>query len=220
MRRNRSRSLGALASEDGKILGVSPTVLLLGIGAAGALAYFSSGSADTDTTPDTSTPTGNGTPTKTTPTKTTPTKTTPTSPGLSPASVKPYRKTLVGKASPQLLVFVNSFGGEGIFDRLRNVATVLDGNGLNRIATLSNGEWAGWATGNEWIAQDSLQTYTQVYTEIGKIGYNYWIQKSQTTQVHADAAQFGLTAAFGGFDEMSEAHRAAIRQFYFDNYTF
>jgi hypothetical protein len=225
MKRKRTRSLGAPATEPGKFLGVPTPLLLVGLAAAAGLAFINSGDGSQEPAVDagTSTPgTGSSTPTKTSPTGTSSGGTKQPSTGISPPQVKPYRRPLKQKASPQLLVFVNSFGGEGIFDRLRNKATLLDGNGLDRILTLDNNEFAGWATGEEWIAQDTLQTYTQVYNEIGstghKIGYNYWIQKSQTTQVHAPAAQFSLSTAYG-FKWTSSDHESTIRQFYFDRYT-
>ena len=210
MKRSRNRTLGAPAIENGKFMGVPTPFLLAGLAAAAGLALLNSGDGSAQ---EPNVDTGSSTPTKTSPSTTTKPST-----GVSPPQVKPYRRPLKLKAAPQLLVFVNSFGGEGIFDRLRNTATILDGNGLDRILTLDNNEFAGWATGEEWIAQDTLQTYTKVYYEVGKIGYNYWIQKSQTSQVHAPAAQFSLATAYG-FKWMSSDHESTIRQFYFDHYT-
>jgi hypothetical protein len=218
MRRKRSRSLGAPAAEDDKILGVSKPLFFTGLAAAVTLAYLNSGDGNLDAATNNGsggTTTGGGsTPTKTTPTKTTTTK--PTT-SVSPDFVKPYRKPLNLKASPLLYVFVNSLGGEGIFDRLKFKATLLDGNGLDRITTLDNHEFAGWATGAEWIS-DSLDTYIQLYQQVGKIGYNYWIAKSQTQAMHAQAAEAAYGQLFN-VSRMTTAHESDISAFYFNNYT-
>jgi hypothetical protein len=214
---SKTRTLGA-PDEPGHFMGVPLNLLLTGVALAGVYAYFNSGSGSDDKAPTT--------PAATTPTpgpvlpSTVPSSVPKPAPSTtaSPAMVKPYRRQLRGKASPLLYVFVNSLGGEGIFDRLKNNATMLDGNGLNRILTLDNGEFAGWGTGVEWIAHDTLETYLQVYIEVGKIGYNYWVAKSQTMQVHAQAAQAGY-GMYAGYKKMSDEHQTAIRQFYFDNYT-
>lgn len=221
MKRSRkAKALGAPTGQE-KILGVPAGLLAFGVLGAIGLAYANSGSATSGAPSPAPAAAGGKTTIPTVPghSTTRPTTTTSSGTSTSPSAVKPFRRALVAAGSPLLYVFVNSIGGEGIFDRLKNTSSLLDGNGLNRIVTLDNNEFVGWATGNEWIAPDTLNVYTQVYQSIGRIGYNFWIQKSETTQVHAQAANIGYGQAYN-LKHQTADHQATIQAFYFNNYTF
>lgn len=208
MSRSRTKALGAPA-EAGKVLGVPVPLLLVGLAAAAGLAWVNSGPA-TPGTPNPAPGAGNGTTPGTTPTGgTQPTTTTP-------ATGKPKRAAVLKASSPLLYVFINSVGGEGIFARLKTDASVFDGNGLERIVTLANKEFAGFWTGKEWTS-NKHEVYIQLYQKIGNIGYNCWVQKAETVQVHSGAASAGYN--WTDYTHTSDQHQSDIADFWFKNYT-
>jgi hypothetical protein len=223
MRRNPTRpKLGAVPT-TGKILGVPAPLLLFGVVAAAGVAYLSSGSDDPTTGA-----VGSGAAAGSSSGGSTPKPTGTSAGGAStPAVTKKKRPAIVPKAAPSLYVFVNSLGGEGIFDRIRTNFSVLDGYGLDRIRTLGNGEFAGYDTGVRYTQPDTGRVYMKLWNEIGNFQYNYWIEKSETIGMHHDAAVAGVAAGnyqWGGallgnsITAMSDASKTAIATFYFTNY--
>jgi len=211
----RTRTLGAApADQSGHVLGVPTGLLVFGVLAAAGYAYYSAGA---DTGPATQTggavpspsPTGNSSG------STLPAPTKPASSSSSSTAVKQKRPAVVKAASPLLYVFVDSIGGEGVFARLRTTYSPFDGYGWQRIVTLANKEFAGWATGNTWTAPNG-GLYLQLYVEVSGIGYNYWIDKTQTKQVHAQQAQI----SYGWADNlrMTATTQSSIAAFFFNNY--
>ena len=225
MRRSPTRAHLGAASETGKILGVPTPFLLLGLAAAAGVAYLNSGSGDAGSSTSGGTSAGSSSGSSSSSTHPTTSGGTTTS-TTTPATRKP-RPAIVPMAAPSLYVFVNSLGGEGIFDRIRTNFSVVDGYGLDRISTLSNGEFAGYDTGVRYKQPDAGRVYMKLWYEIGNFQYNYWIEQSETIGMHHDAAVAGVAAGnyqWGGallgqtITEMSAASRTAISTFYFTNY--
>lgn len=208
----RSRTGLAAAPAPDKLLGVPVPLLLAGVAAALALAYANSGGSDAPLTQAAGAALpGAGS------AGSSPASPSGSSKPSSSAATKPKRAAVLKAASPLLYVFVDSIGGEGIFARLRNTAIPFDGNGLDRITTLANHEFAGWWTGKTWKAPDTLNEYIQLYQVVGNVGYNYWIQKKETVQLHAQAAAAGYN--WTDFTHPSDGTLSAIASFFFDHYT-
>jgi hypothetical protein len=226
MGRSRTRALGAAPTgQPGQFLGVPATYWFLGLGAAAGIAWLSAGSDDeavaTGTTPASSgsTPASSGSSSGST------SGNTSGSTSTSTTIPKKKRQAIVGAASPQLFVYVNSVGGEGIFDRLTTTFHVLDGYGLTRIATLANYEFAGYDTGVSWKEPSSGRVYIKLYKEINNVPYNYWIEKSETVAMHSNGVAAAMAAGYqwGGLSigrvfNMTAASLLAIKNFYWNNY--
>jgi hypothetical protein len=227
MRRSATRPKLGAVPDTGKILGVSTPFLLFGVVAAAGVAYLSSGS-DEPTTSAVGSGAAAGSTSGGSSSGTTPTAGGSSAGGSStPAVTKKKRPPLVGMAKPSLYVFINSIGGEGIFDRIRTNFSVLDGYGLDRIRTLANGEFAGYDTGVRYTQPDTGRVYMKLYYEIGNFSYNYWVEKSETVGMHHDAAvagvaagnyQWGSAMLGNSITAMSDASKSAIASFYFTNY--
>nr|GFC36571.1 hypothetical protein [Tanacetum cinerariifolium] len=221
----RRAGLGA-SPATGNFMGVPTPLLVLGLVAAAGVAWANSGPPEPS-----STAVGNGTATggnSSGSSGSTPAGNSSGGTSTTPATTKKKRPAVVGKASPALYVFVDSIGGEGIFDRLRaqfSLAHAVDGYGISRIRTLDNHEFAGYATGREWTAPDSGRTYTQLWQEINNLQYNYWIEKSQTVAMHSVGLQAAQAQGYqwGNLTgksvlPMSTTTLSAIVSFYFNNY--
>ena len=112
--------------------------------------------------------------------------------GPAPAT-KPARRPIVPPLRPLVFVYIDSFGGEGIFDRLKTADSLVDGHGLDRVSTLANGEFAGTYTGKFWAGtkrpNGTTPTYLQLYAVIDNRHFNYWVDAEEVKQFHAPGAQ-------------------------------
>ena len=191
----------------GEFLGVPAGFWLLGIGAAAAVAYLTSGSSDAPATPGTTLPV---------PTPGAGSSSTPPSPTGS-VVVKPTRPAVVQPTSPLKYVFIDSFNGETCFERLASTPSTLYGYGLasTNIMMLNDKEFAGWDTGRRYQPNKAYPEMMQVCVRFanGK-RYNFWVEAAQTrTFLSVAAAQ---AAGFLGY--MYDTHAADLESYYASRY--
>lgn len=171
-------------------LGIPTGLFWLGLAGAVVLAVVTSSPAEASGDPNEgrlpAPPTGPTAPPKNPP------GSTPVPPAVRAAL--PARTAVVqspaGKA--RVHVYVKDALGEGIFERLRTNSGPLDGHGLGRIATLDNGEFAGFATGRTWVPAGgtNADAWMQLIWQDAdsKVLYNYWIEQANTVQFHSPGA--------------------------------
>jgi hypothetical protein len=183
-RENTFRAERPAAPEAAAAGGISAKWLLLALAGGAAVAWLKSDNSQAATAqlPASLPATGGSTATPPKPATSTPTGT-----------KLPTRLPTVGPLKPGRLVFVQSFNGETIYERLRQTGGFPDGYGLpsTAITMVPNGTWLGYLTGKEYQPSPSHPRMLQVYATNGvDFRVNFWVDAEQVVvlgQTDADA---------------------------------
>lgn len=196
---------------------VSGKLLLGALVAGGLFAWFKASASDAGTGTSPAPATGSGAATGLPTGTNTGTTTAPVS-STGGTTMKPLPE-LIPYLSPLRHVFIQSFNGETLYERLRQEGGVPHGYGLpsTAITMASNGEFIGYLTGKSFQPSPSYPRMVQVYCKLtGGFVYNFWVDAGEVV-VFGDADAKAYYARGIG-KVMSTATAQAIKTYFLSRY--